>query len=156
MRTYRNHRKLLMENGISDQTPRGAFRILALLVESGMIYILIGVSFTLVFKYGLSRILFSLQLTTVVSVVISLRLGHNVTSTIIAIVGIQLAVRNAFKESPSNRIDFVIWRLGNLPNPRNSTRGEEALAQCHISVWHNIDVVPVGSTRASGTHELRL
>jgi hypothetical protein len=43
-RTYRKHRKLLMEGGIDIRTPRQALRILAILVESGMIYILIGVS----------------------------------------------------------------------------------------------------------------
>jgi hypothetical protein len=33
-----------MEGGIGIRTPRQAFKILAILVESGMIYILIGVS----------------------------------------------------------------------------------------------------------------
>jgi hypothetical protein len=42
--TYRRYRKLLKENGVGIRTPRQAIRILAVLVESGMIYILIGVS----------------------------------------------------------------------------------------------------------------
>jgi hypothetical protein len=42
--TYRKYRKLLIESGINIRTPRQAIRILAILVESGMIYILLGVS----------------------------------------------------------------------------------------------------------------
>jgi len=38
------YRKLLMESGIDVRSPRQAFRILAILVESGMIYILIGIT----------------------------------------------------------------------------------------------------------------
>jgi len=38
------YRKLLMESGIGIRTPSQAIKILALLVESGMIYILIGVT----------------------------------------------------------------------------------------------------------------
>ena len=41
---YRKYRKLLMEGGIGIRTPRQAIRILAVLVESGVIYILMGVS----------------------------------------------------------------------------------------------------------------
>ena len=40
-----------MEGGIGVRTPRQAIRILALLVESGMIYILIGVSSASEFKH---------------------------------------------------------------------------------------------------------
>jgi hypothetical protein len=43
-RTYRKYRKLLIESGIGIRTPRQVIRILAILVESGIIYILIGVS----------------------------------------------------------------------------------------------------------------
>jgi hypothetical protein len=48
-----------MESGMGVRTPRGAIRILALLVDSGMIYILIGVSSTLVYKHGRSQFVFS-------------------------------------------------------------------------------------------------
>jgi hypothetical protein len=48
-----------MDSGIGIRTPRQAIRILALLVESGMIYILISVSFALVYNYGLSQSFFS-------------------------------------------------------------------------------------------------
>jgi hypothetical protein len=41
--TYRKYRKLMMESGIDVRTPRQTTRILVILVESGMIYILIGV-----------------------------------------------------------------------------------------------------------------
>src|SRR5579863_5953764 len=53
---YRKYRKLLIESGIGVRKPRQVIRILALLVESGMIYILIGVSSTLVYKHRLSRL----------------------------------------------------------------------------------------------------
>jgi hypothetical protein len=52
--TCRKYRKLLVEGGIGIRTPRQAMKILAVLVESGVIYILIGVSSALVFKHGLS------------------------------------------------------------------------------------------------------
>jgi hypothetical protein len=48
------------------------------------------------------------------------------------LMGIQLGVRNNFQEFPFNCIDFVIWWLGNLPDRRNPTCGEEPLAQLHI------------------------
>jgi hypothetical protein len=41
---YRKYRKLMMEGGIGIRTPGQALKILAILVESGIIYILIGVS----------------------------------------------------------------------------------------------------------------
>jgi hypothetical protein len=40
-----------MESGIGLRTPTQAIRILALLIESGMIYILISVSSILVYTY---------------------------------------------------------------------------------------------------------
>ena len=53
-RAYRKYRKFLMESGIGIRTPSQAIRILALLVKSGMIHILIGVSSALVYKHRLS------------------------------------------------------------------------------------------------------
>ena len=44
-----------MESGTSIRTSAKAIRILALLVESGMIYILIGVSSALGYKHGMSH-----------------------------------------------------------------------------------------------------
>jgi hypothetical protein len=51
---------------------------------------------------------------------------------LLILISIQLGVRNNFQESLFNCIDFVISWLGNLPDRRNSTRGEETLAQLHI------------------------
>jgi hypothetical protein len=95
----RKYRKLLMEGGIGVQTPTQTTRILALLVESGMIYILIGVSSALEFKHGLSRFLFSLKVTSVTSIIISLRFGLKDISAIFTLVSIQLTVRNSFREA---------------------------------------------------------
>jgi len=47
-----------MESGIGIRTPTQAIRILALLIESGVIYILIGVSSALVHKHGFSYLVF--------------------------------------------------------------------------------------------------
>jgi hypothetical protein len=68
----------------------------------------------------------------VVTIFVSTRSRTGEITGISAFVGIQLAVRNSFQESPFDYIDFVIWWLGNLPNRRNSTGGEEALPQLHI------------------------
>jgi hypothetical protein len=46
--TQRKYRKLLIASEIGARYPSQAIRILALMVESGMLYILIGVSSTLV------------------------------------------------------------------------------------------------------------
>jgi hypothetical protein len=51
--TTRKYRKLMVESGIGVRTPRQASRILALLVESGAIYILIGVSPAMLYKHWL-------------------------------------------------------------------------------------------------------
>jgi hypothetical protein len=85
-----------MESGIGIRTPRQAIRILALLVESGMIYILIGVSSTLVYNHGLSQFLFSLQVMSVAILAISMRFGLTMVLSLSMIVGIQLVVRNSF------------------------------------------------------------
>jgi hypothetical protein len=85
-----------MESGIGIRTPRQAIRILALLVESGMIYILIGVSFGLVYNHRFSQFLFSLQVTIVTLVAISTRLGLEMVLSLSVNVGIHLAVRNRF------------------------------------------------------------
>jgi hypothetical protein len=86
-----------MESGVGVRTPRLAIKILAVLVESGMIYVLIGVSSASVYKHGLSRFPFSLQVTTLASIVISLvRLQLSEIPTVITLVDIQLAVRNSF------------------------------------------------------------
>jgi hypothetical protein len=77
------------------RTPTGAIRILALLVDSGMIYILIGVSSTLVYKHGLSQ-LFFLQVTILVSIVCFLSTGLSEISTVFLRLGTQLSVRNSF------------------------------------------------------------
>jgi hypothetical protein len=69
---------------------------------------------------------------------ISMRFRIGEITGISALVGIQLAVRNSFQESPLNYIDFVIWWLGNLPNRRNPTGGEEQLARLHLYLdWHH-------------------
>jgi len=65
------YRKLLMESGIGIRTPRQAIRILALLVESGMIYIMIGVM-------------------SVAMIGISMRFGLTMVFSLSLIVGIQL------------------------------------------------------------------
>jgi hypothetical protein len=57
-RTYRKYRKLLMESGIGIRTPTQAIKILALLIESGVIYILIGVSSALVYNHEFSHPVF--------------------------------------------------------------------------------------------------
>jgi hypothetical protein len=89
-----------MESGMGVRTPRGAIRILALLVDSGMIYILIGVSSTLVYKHGLSQIFF-LQVTILVSIVSFLSTGLPEISTVFLRLGTQLSVRNSFKDITS-------------------------------------------------------
>jgi len=66
------YRKLLVESGIGIRTPRQAFRILAILVESGMIYILIGVM-------------------SVVTMFVSMRFRIGEITGISALLGIQLA-----------------------------------------------------------------
>jgi hypothetical protein len=48
----RKCRKFLMKSGMGVRTPTQTVRILGLLVESGMIYILIGVSSASVYKLG--------------------------------------------------------------------------------------------------------
>jgi hypothetical protein len=55
---YRKYRKSLRESGIGVRTPTQGIKILVLLVESGMIYILIGVSYSLVYKHGSSQFFF--------------------------------------------------------------------------------------------------
>jgi hypothetical protein len=80
-----------MESGMGVRTPRGAIRILALLVESGMIYILIGVSSALMYKHSLSQ-LFFLQVTSLASMIGFL--GD--ISSVIYRLGTQLSVRNSF------------------------------------------------------------
>jgi len=66
------YRKLMMEGGIGIRTPKQVLRILAILVESGMIYILIGV-------------------TSVVFIFVSLRLKIVEITCTSMLVGIQLA-----------------------------------------------------------------
>jgi hypothetical protein len=68
----------------------------------------------------------------VVSILVSIRFKVEEITGVIIIVGIQLAVRDIFQESPFNCIDLVIWWQGNLPNRRNSAGGEEPLARLHI------------------------
>ena len=88
-----------MKSGIGVRTPTQAARILALLVESGVLYILIGVSFALVLhKHESSQILvfFSLQVMTLVSALISGRMPIGVLGDILMPVAVQLAVRNCF------------------------------------------------------------
>ena len=90
-----------MESGIGIRTPTQAIKILALLIESGAIYILIGVSSTLAYKHGLSRPLFSLQFSSLVTIAIRFQSGISVIGDVSMPVGIQLAVRTASKELPS-------------------------------------------------------
>jgi hypothetical protein len=70
---------------------------LALLIESGAIYILIGVSFALAYKHGLSRSLFSLQIASLVTITICIHFGLTGIAEVFTPVGIQLAVRNTFQ-----------------------------------------------------------
>jgi hypothetical membrane protein len=96
MHTYRKYCKLLIESGIGIQTSRQAIRILALLVKSGMVYILIGVSFALVYNHRLSQFLFFLQVTSVALIVLSMHFRLSMVLSLSMIVGIQLAVHNSF------------------------------------------------------------
>ena len=86
-----------MESGTGIRTPTQAIKILALLIESGAIYILIGVSSALAYKHGLSRSLFSLQIATLVTITICIHFGLGGISDVFLPVGIQLAVRNSFQ-----------------------------------------------------------
>jgi hypothetical protein len=85
-----------MEDGIGIRTPRQAIRILAVLVESGMIYILIGVSYASVHTQGLSRFLFSLQVMSLASIFIFLHFGLGNLSYTFLPVSTQLVVRGSF------------------------------------------------------------
>src|ERR1700752_4696097 len=93
--TYRKYRKLLVESGIGVRTPRQAIKILALLVESGVIYILIGVSSVVVYRPGLSRTSFSPQVTSLTSIVVFVDLRLVNMATLFLRVGVQLVVRNS-------------------------------------------------------------
>ena len=84
-------------SGIGIRTPPRVIRILALVVESGMLYIFIGVSSAcLVLHHGHthepSRVFFSRQVVTLVSPFIHLPFGT--LSNIFALLTSQLAVRN--------------------------------------------------------------
>src|SRR5579863_6495590 len=94
-RLYRKHRKLLMESGIGVRIPGQAMRVLALLVESGMSYILIGVSFALVYEHRLSRS-FPFQVASLASIIISLHFGLTNITIIFMLVAIQFVVRKTF------------------------------------------------------------
>jgi hypothetical protein len=88
-----------MQSSIGARTPRQTIRILALLVESGVLYILIGVSSALVpHKHESSRILWflSLQIMTLASPFISGRLPSGALGDIFMPVAVQLAVCNRF------------------------------------------------------------
>jgi hypothetical protein len=93
-----------MASGISVRFSTQTIRILALLVESGVIYILIGVSSAFLYKHGLSRLL-SVQVTVLASLVFFLRFGLQSLSDIFMPVGIQLVVRNTFI-----RITLALYR----------------------------------------------
>jgi hypothetical protein len=89
-----------MTSEIGARYPSQAIRILALMVESGMLYILIGVSSALV--HYLARIntsslfvSFALQVTALASLVI--RLPFGTLGDIFMPVAVQLVVRNNFK-----------------------------------------------------------
>jgi hypothetical protein len=86
-----------MENGSGVRIPKQAVRILGLLVESGMIYILIGVSSASVYKHEFPRTLFSLQVMNLTSHAILLHFQLGVLTDVFMPVGIQLVVRNSFK-----------------------------------------------------------
>ena len=121
-----------MESGTGIRTPTQAIKILALLIESGAIYILIGVSSTLAYyKRGLSRSLFSLQFSSLVTMTICFLLGLSFGDVYIP-VGIQLAVRSQLLRNYPHGFNFVIWRLGNVPNGRGPTHGEKPLVQLWI------------------------
>ena len=130
-----------MESGIGIRTPTQAIRILALLIESGVIYILIGVSSALVYKHGFSYHVFFFFF----FLGHELGLYHHLHSLRtrrdcrrIPACGHTTCSALTAKTLPSNRIDFVIWRLGNLPNHCIPARREESLAQLHIFfVWHH-------------------
>jgi hypothetical protein len=88
-----------MTSGIGVRTPTQAVRILALLVESGLLYILIGVSSALEHKHGLSlarvaSVSFSLQVTALASFVI--RLPFGTLGDVFMPVAVQFVVRNIF------------------------------------------------------------
>jgi hypothetical protein len=82
-----------VESRIGIQTPRKAIKILALLVESGVVYILIGVSSAFVYKHELSWISFSSQIMSLASMASFI---GGPTSTVIYLVAIHLAVRDSF------------------------------------------------------------
>jgi tryptophan-rich sensory protein len=87
-----------MESGIGVRNPTQATRILVLLVESGVIYILIGVSSALVYRHGLSDswLFFALQVMSLASITIFQHFGLGGISDIFLSVSIQLAVRDNF------------------------------------------------------------
>ena len=86
-----------MTSGVGIRTPPRVIRILALIVESGMLYIFIGVSSACLVhgrKHGPSRVFFSRQVVTLVSPFIHLPFWT--LSNIFALLTSQLAVRNHF------------------------------------------------------------
>ena len=86
-----------MTSGVGIRTPTRGIRILALVVESGMLYIFIGVSPACLVhghKYRPSHVFFSRQVVNLVSIFIHLPFGT--LSKIVMPLASQLAVRNHF------------------------------------------------------------
>jgi hypothetical protein len=87
-----------MECGTGVRTPTRGIRILAILIESGMIYILIGVSFALAYKCIVTTYFSNPQVTvfTAVAVLFFLHLNHGALSNVFIPVCTQLVVRSIF------------------------------------------------------------
>ena len=84
-----------MTSGEGIRTPTQAIKILGLVVESGMLYIFIGVSSSCLVhghKHGSSRLFFSRQVVALISPIIHLPFGT--LGDIFMPVTVQLAVRN--------------------------------------------------------------
>jgi len=93
------YRKTLMTSGVGIRTPTLAIKILALVVESGVLYIFIGVSPACLVhghKHGSSRVFLSRQVAVLVSTFINLPSDSGTLSNIFGSVTVHLAVRNHF------------------------------------------------------------
>jgi hypothetical protein len=85
-----------MVSGVGARNPTHAIRILTLVVESGVLYVLIGVSSASVpHTHRTSWTFFSLQVVTLATVFIPNILPYGALGDIFMPVSVQLAVRNS-------------------------------------------------------------
>jgi len=122
------YRRLLMESGMGVRTPTGAIRILALLVDSGMIYILIGV-------------------TILVSIVCFLSTGLSEISTVFLRLGTQLSGMYptvvVLLVEQNRSLDTTFLSFGTIIDSRGGRPSQTKLTE--------INFAP-GSVLASGGH----